>query len=245
MPTFRTTARERLSYAAPLVILAAAAGVGAVWLWRRLDAPRWEVTDSHHALDSSAHTDPAYDPQSDAHDVHGKGTGPLFHRRYAVDLPDITLDAPALFLLMQRRIEELAPDALAAFEKTVGDNTARLKKDDEFDIAMLGPWSGTVRVSEVGRTHFTLVTLKGHPEAGHITFRVESGEGATSHEPVRAVIESWARSRDALVQFTYDTLGVGKQLQTEVWVTFLQRLSEMAGGSDAPEVHIVNETDDE
>ncbi len=86
---------------------------------------------------------------------------------------------------------------------------------------------------------FTPVTLDGHPEAGHITFSV--AEDTSDPESKRVRIASWARARDAVVAAAYGTLGIGKQMQTEVWITFLQRLSMLAGVERAPEVRIATE----
>ena len=125
---------------------------------------------------------------------------------------------------------------LAHFEKTSGSDKM-LRDGDEFDIRMLGPWNGMVRVCETSDVAFTLATLEGHPEAGHITFSVdEIGAG-----DVRVHIESWARARDSVVAAAYGALGIGKQVQTEVWITFLQRLSVLAGMREKPEVQITTE----
>ena len=110
---------------------------------------------------------------------------------------------------------------------------------DEYDITMLGPWNGKVRVTESTLDHFTLVTLDGHPEAGHITFRVVTDDDTP--DTIRVQIESWARARDAVVHAAYATLGIGKQIQTEVWITFLQRLSTLAGMHTTPEVQLTTE----
>ncbi|MCV4939648.1 DUF1990 domain-containing protein, partial [Escherichia coli] len=78
-----------------------------------------------------------------------------------------------------------------------------MRVGDEYDIRILGPWNGSVRVDEVGPTSFTLVTLKGHPEAGKIRFSAEAAERTLCFR-----IESWARSRDGLVQFAYSGLKI-------------------------------------
>ena len=164
------------------------------------------------------------------------GSGSVFHRRYEVKLTEIAIDSAALLQLMQRHIAELSPSLLAHFEKSAGHDDL-LRVDDEYEITMLGPWNGRVRVAESTPESFTLVTLAGHPEAGHITFSVSPSQP----DACCVCIESWARSRDGIVATAYATLGIGKQMQTEVWVTFLQRLSEMAGGRETPEVQITDE----
>ncbi len=166
----------------------------------------------------------------------GDGAGPLVHRRYSV-VVDSALSQREVFDVMSHNLAEFAPSALANFTKAIGRD-ASLEVGDEFDISMLGPWNGRVRVTTKTDSSFTLVTLVGHPEAGHIVFGVEP-----AHEPhlVAVTIESWARARDALVELTYAKLGVGKQMQTEVWVTFLHRLSATIGVTETPDVDVSTE----
>lgn len=54
-------------------------------------------------------------------------------------------------------------------------------------------------------------------------------------------IESWARARDPVVAAAYGTLGIGTRVQTEVWMTFLQRLTVVACHEITPEVQIVTD----
>ena len=167
------------------------------------------------------------------------GTGPLIHRCYEIELPDRAVTSDIVLRLMQLHLTELAPAALANFEKSEG-STEVFRVGDEYEITMLGPWNGAVRVAEMTESGFTLVTLAGHPEAGHITFSVDLDSGTFGTLRVR--IESWARSRDSLVAAAYGTLGIGKQVQTEVWITFLQRLAALAGVNNRPEVRITTES---
>jgi hypothetical protein len=166
------------------------------------------------------------------------GSGPLLHRRYAVHVPNGHLDRDALMREIKRHVAELSPASLAAFRKSVGDEY-EMRVGDEYDITILGPWNGRVRVVKVSRHAFTLATLQGHPEAGHITFSVHQPSATNASLPV--TIESWARARDATVEVAYDTLKLGKRVQSEVWVTFLQRIAKMAGARRVPRVRITSE----
>jgi hypothetical protein len=209
-------------------------------LWRQRIAPRRErqrlartrsrTPERHDAarIERGAETQPASD-----------GSGALIHRRYEIELPDRAVSRDIVLRLMQLHLTELAPAALANFEKSEGSDDV-FRVGDEYEITMLGPWNGAVRVAEMTRDSFTLVTLEGHPEAGHITFSVE--ENARSIGGLLVRIESWARSRDRLVEAAYSTLRIGKQVQTEVWITFLQRLAVLAGVTTRPEVRITNES---
>jgi len=156
------------------------------------------------------------------------GSGPLFERTYCVDIAEPRLTAAQLMQDIQCHVEHYSPDLLAEFEKTKGE-PGGLRPDDEFRIKILGPWNGTVRVTQVGADFFELITLENHPEAGRIRFSIqELPEGGQAQ--LRFEIHSWARSRDGLVAFTYDTLGIGKHVQQQTWETFCARVAEESGG---------------
>jgi hypothetical protein len=170
------------------------------------------------------------------------GVGQLIHRRYVVDIPRagarFAVGRDELMRAITRQITRLSPAALAEFRKSAGRD-GEMRVGDEYHIAMLGPWNGRVRVVERSRDSFTLITLKGHPESGHITFRVR--ERRLPGRPLRVSIESWARSRDKTVDLAYAKLGIGKLVQAEVWVTFLQRACVLAGMDQPPRVRITSE----
>ncbi len=227
--------RDSITVVAPLLLAIGSLGLLAI-LWRRSAAPRVERTRRRRQPDAEPARTPTVPLHSDEQ-CSADGTGALIHRCYEVSLPLTGLVAADLLRLMQRHLTELAPSALADFEKTIGSETS-FRVGDEYNITMLGPWNGRVRVSELTELAFTLVTLDGHPEAGHITFSVgDSVPPGTA----RVQIESWARARDAIVNTAYATLGIGKQVQTEVWITFLQRLGALAGAADTPQVRITTE----
>ena len=164
--------------------------------------------------------------------LEGEGFGQLLGRRYALRLRS-ALEPSALMDRVKQNLSLLSPDELAAFEKTNGSAWA-LKLGDEFDIQILGPWNGSVRVIEVAPDAFSFVTLRGHPEAGKIRFavvRAAAGE-------LSATITSWARSRDAVVDLGYDKLGLGKGLQTTTWRTFLERVASLGNAEMIGEVAV-------
>jgi hypothetical protein len=153
--------------------------------------------------------------------LEGDGFGPLLGRRYALAMRS-DANPSAVMDRVKRNLVALSPDEFAAFEKTNGVPWV-LKLGDEFDIQILGPWNGRVRVIETTPDAFSFVTLRGHPEAGRIRFSLA--------QPVPgrlvATITSWARSRDAVVDLGYGKLGVGKNLQATTWSTFLERIAAL------------------
>lgn len=164
-----------------------------------------------------------------------EGAGPFTERRYYIDIAHPKLGASELMHRVQASPEDFSPDMLANFEKEKGQQR-RLQVGDEYHIKILGPWNGSVRVAEVSDRHFVLHTLEGHPEAGRIRFAVR--EMPEHPGTLRFEIRSEARSRDGLVAFTYTTLGIGKQVQEQTWVTFCQRVAEISGGEALGPVHV-------
>ncbi|MGI4874242.1 MAG: DUF1990 family protein [Janthinobacterium lividum] len=156
-----------------------------------------------------------------------QGHGPTLERRYYLDLERPRLGAQALMQAVQADVASFSPSVLADFKQTKGTK-GHLQVDDEFHITILGPWNGSVRVTEVSPTAFELLTLEGHPEAGHIRFEVHPLDGRA--DALRFQIHSLARSRDGLVAFAYDTIGGGKLMQEATWVEFCHRVAEASGG---------------
>jgi Domain of unknown function (DUF1990) len=99
------------------------------------------------------------------------GDGAIFHRRYRVKIVGSKFMASDLIREVGLRFNQLSPSALAEFEKVKGKPWS-LEVGDEFDIVILGPWNGSVRVCEVRPESFCFVTLEGHFERGQITFIV-------------------------------------------------------------------------
>ena len=91
---------------------------------------------------------------------------------------------------------------------------------------MPGPWDGPVRVVDVGSCSFRLATLAGHLEAGQIEFRSSGDEDSG----VVFEIESWARSSSAVVDVLYHRLRMAKEVQAHMWISFLERVVQLAGG---------------
>ena len=156
-----------------------------------------------------------------------QGAGPELERRYYLDLARPHHGPAALMQRIQGDLPHFSPALLADFELRQGE-AGSLRVGDEFLVKMLGPWNGAVRVTAVAPTSFELATLEGHPEAGRIRFEVLALDDRPAE--IRFQIHSWARSRDGLVAFVYDTLGGGKVMQEAVWVEFCHRVAEASGG---------------
>ena len=168
----------------------------------------------------------------------GDGVGTLFHRRYSVLVKNPALGDRELMDHVKADLRQLSPKHLADFRKVRG-HPRRMAVGDEYKIVIMGPWNGSVRVIEVTPTSFTFVTLKGHPEAGQITFALDRSDLRPGC--VRFEINSWARSRDMLVSLGYEHAGIGKEIQKNAWVSFCQAVVAASGGEAAGEIEVVTE----
>ena len=155
------------------------------------------------------------------------GSGPWLERRYYIDVARPRRTPAQLMGEIQADVAAFSPELLADFQKKTGPAHG-LRVGEEFHITILGPWNGSVRVTEAGATHFEFITLEGHPEAGRIRFETHYLD--ESPEVLRFEIRSRARSRDGLVAFAYDTIGVGKRVQEATWVEFCRRAAAASGG---------------
>ncbi len=166
------------------------------------------------------------------------GSGPLLQRGYFIDVARPRRTPTQLMSHIQENLPRFSPELLADFTRKDGGK-GPLTVGDEFHIKILGPWNGSVRVTDVGPTFFELITLEGHPEAGRIRFEAHLLDGRS--DALRFEIRSSARSRDGLVAFAYDTLGGGKLLQEATWAKFCQRVAQASGGQALG--NVVVETD--
>jgi hypothetical protein len=101
---------------------------------------------------------------------------------------------------------------------------------------MPGPWDGPVRVVEVGPRSFRLATLTDHLEAGQIEFRA-----GTDGDMLVFEIESWARSSSPLVNLLYHRLRMAKEVQAHMWISYIEKVVELAGGRMTGGVEIKTE----
>jgi hypothetical protein len=155
---------------------------------------------------------------------HEDGRGPLFHRLYRTRIRESRLDGSELMEKLQADLNVASPTKFARFQLVLGEQ-GRLAVGDEYVVRMPGPWDGPVRVIDVSSCSFRLATLAGHLEAGQIEFRASSAKTEVVFE-----IESWARSGSPLVNLLYHRLRMAKEVQAHMWISFLERVVELAGG---------------
>jgi hypothetical protein len=204
------------------------------YMWRITPMRRHEVPGSLPSILPELLT---YPPGVGRDEVQGyeDGVGPLFHRRYTTRIRDSALSADELMEAVQSDPNRTSPTKFARFQLTQGAR-GTLRVGDEFVVRMPGPWDGPVRVIDVGGRSFRLATLAGHLEAGQIEFRTRP-EG----ELLVFEIESWARSSTRLVNLLYHRVRMAKEVQAHMWISFLERVVDLAGGHMTGGVEIETE----
>jgi hypothetical protein len=163
------------------------------------------------------------------------GSGPLFHRCYRTRIRNSTLTAEELMQRVQADPNRVSPTKFARFHRVRGQ-PGGVAVGDEYIVRMPGPWDGPVRVVDVGSRSFRLATLASHLEAGQIEFRARAEGDMLAFE-----IESWARSSTRLVNLLYHRLRMAKEVQAHMWISFLERVVELAGGRMTGGVEVVTE----
>jgi hypothetical protein len=194
------------------------------YMWRTTPMRRREAPGS---LESPLPPLLCYPPGVSADEVQGQdnGRGPLFHRRYRTRIRESDVGAAELMDRLRADLNRASPTRFARFQLLHGER-GRLRIGDEYVVRMPGPWDGPVRVIDVGSCSFRLATLAGHLEAGQIEFRSSGDEDSG----VVFEIESWARSSSAVVNVLYHRLRMAKEVQAHMWISFLERVVELAGG---------------
>lgn len=150
------------------------------------------------------------------------GAGPLLQRDYWTVLKGCRLSPAEVGELIATRFCELSPPDLCVFTRADEQERA-LEVGDELRVAIRLAGSFGVRVVHKDANSLTLATLRGHPEAGRITF----GAYRNDWGEVVAHIRSLARSSDPLRYAEFLMLGDGMQAGT--WTGFLDRLASVAG----------------
>jgi Domain of unknown function (DUF1990) len=164
------------------------------------------------------------------------GVGGWFHRRYRVTVSDAAMSADDLMASIQRDPNVLVDENFSPFVKDVGAVGA-MAVGDRFTVKIAGPWNGPVEVIDVGPHDFRLATLEDHMEAGIIEMRAHRHDTGG----VRFEIESWARSGDHAANVVYDKLGVGRALQSEMWVSACEAAASLTGGRQHGPVALLDE----
>jgi Domain of unknown function (DUF1990) len=198
------------------------------YMWRTTVMHRHEAIER----DPTPHLPAPYPAAVDATEVQSveDGVGPLFHRRYSARITGAAVGPDELIEIVKRDLNAAAPTRLARFQRVFGDSEL-LETGDEYVVRMPGPWDGPVRVIAQTPRSFRLATLDGHLEAGQIEFRASTEALADADDTLCFTIESWARSGDRFSNLLYHRIGMAKEVQLHMWISFLEGVAKLSGGT--------------
>ena len=159
-----------------------------------------------------------------------RGRGPLLERDYWAVIAEPSGGPEDLGELLARRFPAFAPEPLVRFLRPA-DQEGPLQPGDELEVRITAAGSFGVRVIHRDERSLTVATLKGHPEAGRITF----GAYRNGHGDVLFHIRSRARagSRSKLLGFLF----AGDPMQTNTWSDFVNRVAATFGAGVRGVVH--------
>jgi hypothetical protein len=159
-----------------------------------------------------------------------EGAGPLLQRDYWAVIRNARCRPSDVIAQVSSRFPEFAPEEVVAFERE-DDAPRRLDVGDELaiNIRLAGP--ARVRVVHTCPCSITLATLKGHPEAGRITF------GAYRNDAGNVVFHIRSRARSSSFMTYLGFLIGGNPMQTEAWTAFVNAVALTCGAGVDGEVH--------
>jgi hypothetical protein len=167
------------------------------------------------------------------------GAGPLLERDYWAELAGCSLKPSELMAHVKSCFCELPPAALVEFAATAG-----LVKDAEIEIRIRPAQLCRVRVVHADAQSITFGTLKGHPEAGRITF------GAYRNSSGSVIFHIRSRARAASTSKLIGFLAIGEAMQTNTWTDFINNMASSVGARIVGAIHadtrqVVDMADDE
>lgn len=147
-----------------------------------------------------------------------QGAGPLLQRDYWAVFAGCALKPSAIMAHIKSHFCELPPVSLVRFLAPVG-----LNKDAELDIHIVPAQSCRVRVMHEDAQSMTLATLKGHPEAGRITF------GSYRNAAGDVIFHIRSRARSASTSTRVGFLAIGDAMQMNTWTAFINNTAAAVG----------------
>lgn len=161
-----------------------------------------------------------------------KGHGPLLQRDYWGVVADCTLGPQEVARWVAESFCQVAPPRLVRFRR-LEPEPGGLQPGETLELEI--PSAGTFHVRVVHRdaNSHTLSTLKGHPEAGRITF------GAYRNADGEVVFHIRSRARSSSTSRYAAFLVAGEPMQTHTWADFIKRVAASVGSGVAGAVHAV------
>jgi hypothetical protein len=150
----------------------------------------------------------------------GDGYGPLLERDYWAVINRAGPGPVELIEALARRFPQLAPPDLVRF---VPPGQGALAVGDELGVRITGAGEFGVRVVHRAPQSITLATLRGHPEAGRITF------GAYHNSRGDVIFHIRSRARASSPTRLLGFLVAGDPMQTNTWTDFINRVASTFG----------------
>jgi hypothetical protein len=151
-----------------------------------------------------------------------EGKGPLLQRDYWGVIDSCRTSPAGLIDILRIKFCELAPPQLARFRR-VNMAEEPLEVGDELEVSIRGAGTFGVRVVHLDRQSFTVATLRGHPEAGRITF------GAYRNERGDVIFHIRSRARSSSATRYLGFLVAGEPMQTSTWGELINRVAASVG----------------
>jgi hypothetical protein len=181
---------------------------------------------SNETLEEEVHTGESFPAEDEAKKVipATEGAGPLLQRDYSAVIEGTRCTPESLFRLVVEDFPSFSPEGIACFSHHPEGTEGPLETEREMAIQIAAAGVCHVRVVHMDDRSLTLRTLDGHPEAGRITFGAYWDRAGR----LKFRIRSRARSSDKVRYVGYQLFGKG--MQTQTWVTFIERVAAACGG---------------
>jgi len=164
------------------------------------------------------------------------GVGPLVQRDYWALIDRSHCRPSGVMKLVTSNFPELPASDVVVFQRDGGGDPHALEVGDELDIRIRLAGPARVRVVHRCKCSVTLATLKGHPEAGRITF----GSYRATDGNVVFHIRSRARS-SSLLNYLGFLIG-GDPMQTTTWTDFVNDVAHTCGSGVLGSVQVETRT---
>lgn len=179
----------------------------------------------------------ATEPETRLTSAH-EGAGPLLQRDYWAVIDGCQLSTRDIMRLVRERFPGFPPQDLVRFEPAEPGRPLEVGDELRVNIRMEGETA--VSVVHADENSMTLATLRGHPEAGRITF------GAYRNEAGDVVFHIRSRARSSSPSRRAGFMAVGDPMQTNTWTDFIDRLAHTVGDGVVGMIHAdVRHIDDE
>jgi hypothetical protein len=159
-----------------------------------------------------------------------EGSGPLLQRDYWGVIENCPLSPTELAERMFVDFCSFAPEELVRFARCDAGESP-LEVGDELDVNITLAGACRVRVLHRDSNSITLGTLKGHPEAGRITF----GTYRNDRGDVIFHIRSRARASSPLKYAGF--VAAGEPMQTNTWTDFVDKVAHTYGEGVVGNIH--------